>query len=342
MAKAKTHVNFFLILLGAALVLGFIIIRPYITTIIVGGILAAIFSPLYDYLRRFVRKESLTAVVTLILVFIVVLIPLFFLGSQVFQESKDVYSSLTSNGTLGGLFESTKNLITKYIPGASFDISNAQIGEYARQVLGKVIENIGPVFSGIAQIALHIVLSLMAFYYFLKDGDKLKEELIKLSPLKEKENREIIEKIKTAITSVVRGSLVIGIIQGILTGIGFSLFGIPNPALWGSLAVIAALVPGAGTALIIIPGVLFLAFSGSLVSAFLLLIWGFVAVGLIDNFLGPRLMGRGTKMHQFMILLSVLGGITIFGPVGFLIGPLILSFILALIDIYPAVILKRR
>ncbi|MDP2704348.1 MAG: AI-2E family transporter [bacterium] len=342
MAETKTHANFFLLLLALATVLGFIILHPYFTSVIVGGILAVIFYPLYKRFLSRVRTKTLAAAATLALVLIIVLIPLLGIGVQVVNEAGDVYARLTANGTLGDIIESLERTIAKYIPGAAIQISDAQIREYARQAVGKIIENIGPVFSGVAGLVLRIVLTLMALFYFLKDGDKFREKCIELSPLAEKDNRAIIEKIRVAIVSVIRGSLVIGVVQGMLTGIGFALFGVPNPALWGSLAAIAALVPGVGTSLINIPGILFLVISGNYLNALLLLVWAAGAVGLVDNLLGPHLISKRTKIHQFLILLSVLGGIKAFGPVGFLIGPLVLSFLLALLDMYPSIILKRN
>ena len=187
-----------------------------------------------------------------------------------------------------------------------------------------------------------MILTLFTLYYLLKDGAKFREKIMEFSPLKKSEDEKIFEKVKGTVTSIVRGSLVVGVIQGIMTGLGFLIFGVPNPALWGSVAIFAAIIPGVGTALVNIPAVLFLAISGSGTNAFLLLLWSMSAVGLIDNFLRPYLIGRDAKLHPFLVLLSVLGGIHVFGPVGFLVGPLFLSFLLALLEIYPTIVLKNN
>ena len=120
--------------------------------------------------------------------------------------------------------------------------------------------------------------------------------------------------------------------------VGIWIFGIPNATLWGSIAAIAALIPSVGTSLVVLPGVLYLFLFGERFAALGLMIWGMTAVGLIDNILGPHLMKRGIAIHPFFILLSVLGGLGLFGPVGFLIGPLILALLFALLDIYAKVI----
>lgn len=119
------------------------------------------------------------------------------------------------------------------------------------------------------------------------------------------------------------------------------LFAVPGAAFLGVLTAIGALVPGVGTAAVILPIVLFLFLSGNVGSGIGLLCWGIVAVGLIDNLLGPRLVGRGLRIHPFFVLVSVLGGVTIFGPFGFIIGPMVLALLFAFLDLYKLLILKE-
>ncbi|OQW98324.1 MAG: hypothetical protein BWK74_04780, partial [Desulfobacteraceae bacterium A6] len=144
------------------------------------------------------------------------------------------------------------------------------------------------------------------------------------------------------INSVIKGNLTVAVIQGALTSAGFAVFGIPNAVLWGSVTAIAALIPGVGTSLVLIPAILFLFLSGKFLSGFGLLAWGAGAVGLVDNFLGPKLVGRGMQMHPFIILLSVLGGIGFFGPIGFLLGPLAISLLFAFLEIISSVKLQEK
>jgi len=137
-----------------------------------------------------------------------------------------------------------------------------------------------------------------------------------------------------SIRSIIGGSIVVAICQGIVSGIGFAIFGIPNPALWGTLAGLAALIPGVGTSLILIPAVVYAFVAGSLFHGIGLGIWGLTAVGLLDNFLSPKLIGGGLKIHPLIVLFSIIGGLTFFGPEGFLLGPLTISLLMALLGIY--------
>jgi predicted PurR-regulated permease PerM len=124
-------------------------------------------------------------------------------------------------------------------------------------------------------------------------------------------------------------------IQGILVGFGFYLFDVPSPAIWGFVAAISSIIPTIGTSMVTIPGVLFLLFTGHPLPALGLLIWAITAVGLIDNFLAPIIIKSGVNIHPFLILMSVLGGIAVFGPLGFIIGPVLLSLLFTLFDLYP-------
>ena len=126
----------------------------------------------------------------------------------------------------------------------------------------------------------------------------------------------------------------IALIQGVLTAIGFSIFGIPHSILWGTVTIVVALIPGIGTALVLLPGIIYLFAIGETGSGIGLLVWGVLAVGLIDNLLGPKLVGRNLQLHPLLVLLSVLGGIAFFGPVGIFLGPICVSLLFALINVY--------
>ena len=135
-----------------------------------------------------------------------------------------------------------------------------------------------------------------------------------------------------------RGTLVTAVVQGFLVSIGFVMFGVSNPVVWGLVATISALLPMVGTGIITFPAAFFLMATGHLLPGIGMIIWGVVIVGLIDNALRPMLMNRTMHIHSFLILLSVFGGLVYFGPIGFLAGPIILAFFFVLLDIYPEIV----
>ncbi len=332
----KSELYFIFTLLAGAGVLTFLIFKPFLYALILAVIFATVFEPVHKRALVVTRdKSGLAALVTTISILVVIVVPVTFLGIQIFKESVQLYASLANNGGAAGLSRAIEGVAQSwgfFLPAGSFDL-----GQYMQQGLSWLIQHIGTVFSNATKIMVGIFVLLIALFHLFKDGDKLKRSLIALSPLHDIHDQTIIRKLELAINSVVRGSILVGLVQGVLTAIGLAIFGVPNPVLWGSVAAITALIPGFGTSLVIVPAIIFLVIAGSATSALGLLAWGIVAVGLIDNVLGPKLVGRGTKLHPFLILLSILGGISLFGPLGFLFGPLSVSLFVASLEIYSTI-----
>lgn len=336
----RTHIQtvFFFALLLGVLSVAFFMFLPYFTTLAVAATLAVVIYPLHHRIIRLVRgKEVIAAFLSLLCVGLLLLAPLFFVGTQIYLEAQSLYLRIAENRDT--LTESVMVFVDGYIrqfaPHVSIDLQS-----YVGQGLGFLVGRLGPLFAGTAQTVLHFFLGAIALYYFLKDGPKFLRSLVALSPLPDTEDEDVLRRLVTAVNSIIRGSLIIAIIQGVMTGIGLTIFGVPSPTLWGSMAAIGALIPGVGTAIVLAPAILFLFLAGKTAAAIGLFIWGIVAVGLIDNFLGPVLVGRGIKIHPLFILFAVIGGLGFFGPVGFLLGPLVLSLLYALLDIYRLLLKK--
>lgn len=327
-----------LALLAAALAVSFFVLQPFLNPVLLAMAFAVALNPLYARILAWFReRRGIAAFSVVAIVIIFILVPLAVLGVRIFEEASQLYSSFVGGGS-DVVFGAVKDLLARFpqfVP-ASQELSSAP-NQYLKQALGWLLQNASAVFSNAINIITGFFIFVIALYYFLKDGKRLKDAVVALSPLENADDEAILKKLEAAVNSVLRGGLAIALIQGVLTSAGFLAFGVPNPVLWGSAAAVAALIPAVGTALVVIPAVAFLFFTGQAFSAFGLLVWGMLAVGLIDNFLGPRLMGRGTELHPLVIFLSVLGGIVFFGPLGFLLGPLALSFLFALFDIYSSI-----
>jgi predicted PurR-regulated permease PerM len=335
MDKKHHHHYFLLLALATSIIVVYFIAKPFFGPLILAAVFAFLFQPMYQKLLGYLKKrESVAAIATTIIAIIVVLVPIALLGTQIFKESSQLYQSLVGEGKDGfvGTIENIINQARTVLPiPPDFELN---FGHYVRQGLEVLIQNFGAVFSSLAGILLNSFVFLTAFYFFLKDGCKLKNYLVALSPLDDNDDELIVSRLKLGVSAAVKGNLAIGLVQGALTGIGFAIFGVPNAALWGGVAVVAAFLPGIGTALVITPAIIFLFLTGNTFGGVGLLIWGVTAVGLVDNFLGPRLVGRGMQLHPLAVFIAILGGMAFFGPLGFLLGPLAMSVCLALIDIY--------
>jgi predicted PurR-regulated permease PerM len=334
--------NYFLLFcLAASLVVVYFILKPFLAPLILAAVFAYLFQPVQRRMARlFGGRGSLAALATTLAAIVLLLLPLGLLGAQIFKEATQLYASLAGPGTGGlvDLLERAAGAVQARLPiHIETDLS---VSRYAQQALGVLVSHLGPIFSSLAGILLSTFVFITSFYFLLKDGGRLKAYLVETSPLADRDDEMIASRLESAVSASVKGSLTIGLVQGILTGIGFAIFGIPNAALWGSVAAVAALVPAVGTSLVIAPAILFLFLTGSTLGAAGLLAWGVTTVGLVDNLLGPRLIGRGMQLHPLVVFLAVLGGLSFFGPLGFFLGPLALSLCIALLDIYSS--LKER
>ena len=331
----------FLILVG---ILVFYMFIPFLSALILSITLAIIFNPLFGRVLKFsLGSRSIASLLTILVVLVIFLIPITFFGVRVFNQAHSIYVKLSTTddktNTLKEISTSIENAVNRVSPNTKLAID---IKEVSDQFFRWIVSNIGSIFSSIARIFTMFLLSLLALYYLFKDGPRFKEKIFSFSPLPRNHNDAIVSKLKVAVNSVIRGYLIIAAIQGTLAGIGFAIFGLPNAAFWGLTTMVSALVPVFGTSLVVFPAVAYLYFTGSTAASVGLLIWALTAVGLIDNFLGPRLIGRSANIHPLFILLSVLGGVALFGPVGFLIGPISLALLFALLEIYPIIILGRE
>ena len=340
MNHQKSELYFLLVLLAGIFALAFFIFKPFLFALILAIVFATVFQPLHQKILAMTReRKGLAALLATVSVLIVVVAPLTFLGIQIFQEASGLYSSLLAQNSgatdlsrgIGGYLQS----LIRFSPvpiETSFDVN-----QYLKQGLSWLLQHLGPLFANVAKVVVGVFIFLIALYYLFRDGRKLKAAVITVSPLQDIHDETIFNKLSLAINSVIKGSLAVALVQGTLTAIGFAIFGVPNATLWGSVAAITALIPGIGTALVLLPAILYLYFSGATLFAVGLLLWGITAVGLVDNFLGPKLVERGMRLHPFLILLSILGGMSFFGPLGFLLGPLVLSLLFALLEIYFAI-----
>lgn len=336
MEKQKTGNYFLIALLLVVFVLTFFIFRPFLYALIMAVVFSTIFAPIHKRVLALTKNSrSFSALVLTILVLLIVILPLLAIGTQLFQEASGLYNFLSIKSQTGDLSSVVNSVILSLEKVLPFSLNSfIDIDHYLRLVLSWFVDNLGTIFANLARIMMGVFIFLLALFYIFRDVAGFKQAIVSLSPLQDVHDEKIFSKLTLAVNTVIRGSLMVAIIQGILTAIGFFIFQVPNPTLWGAVAAITALIPGIGTSIVLIPGILYLLLVGNSGLALGLLIWGLVAVGLIDNFLGPKLVGRGTSLHPFLILLSILGGIVFFGPIGFILGPLVLSLLFALLEIY--------
>lgn len=323
---------FFTLLLGVAALIAFMF-QPFFNVIAISAVLALTFRPVFLWLRAKVCRGRGTpaALATILFLLVVVAGPLAFVGARVFEESRDVYASIGRGGFdfAAAIERWVEAPVRAFAPGFQIDLRAV-----AASVFGYLGSHAGAVLSGAVSVVASLALVLIATFFFLKDGPELLAKLRRLSPLDDDDDEALSRRIGAAVNAVVRGVVLVGVVQGLLVGVGFAIFGVGNATLWGFLSALLAMVPGLGTGLVTLPAVAYMLAVGKTGAAIGLAIWGFAVVGLVDNFLAPYFYSRGIEIHQIAILFSVLGGIALFGPLGFVYGPVVLALFVALVGVY--------
>ncbi|MEN9921800.1 MAG: hypothetical protein RL097_76 [Candidatus Parcubacteria bacterium] len=338
-SRVVQYVFFFGMLLFAGYMV-WLIMEPFLTALALSMIIVTICHPMYLRIRRRVPRQNKTiaALLSTLLVLLVVVIPLFLLSSMVVREIVSFYQDLDAGSLpIQSVVTLIESRIQAFAPDFQIDI-NEQIKQTAQWLTG----SLGAIFKGTISTIFIFFIALIGSFYFFRDGREFLQVLINASPLPNREDTAILNRLARAIRAVATGTVLVALIQGSLVAIGFTIFGVDRAILWGSIAALGALMPGIGTTIVTAPAIVYLFYVGDLFSAFGLLIWSMLIVGLVDNMIGPYLIGRGNNLHPFIVLISVLGGIALFGPIGFIIGPVFITLFLALLEIYHQYVLEDK
>ncbi len=315
-------------------------IRSFLMAIFLAGLFSALAHPIYHRLKIWLGdRTSLASLTTLLLIILFVMLPMVILTGVVTAQAIRVGNSV-------------KPWVQHQIeaPDEFFSLLNSipffdQITPYREFLFQKAGEMVGTISSFLINSLSSATIGTMNFffmtfvllysmYFFLMDGKYLIERILYYLPLENEDEQRMLSRFTSVARATLKGTAVIGILQGSLSGIAFAIVGIPSAVFWGVLMVVLSILPGIGTALIWIPAAIILAVSGHMVKAIGLAIFCAVVVGSLDNFLRPVLVGKDTQMHELLIFFGTIGGILMFGVVGFIIGPIIAALFITVWDIY--------
>ncbi len=320
---------FLYLLLAACLILTFFVFLPFLIPLALGIAFAVLLAPWYQALLvKTGNRANLSAFLTVAAFICIIVVPLAGIGILGYQEAQSMFSG--DSPVLAPNISNALVSLQKQLPA----LAGINIDEYVQNALGFLAGNVGAVFSATFSTLLSFFLMVLSLFFFLRDGDHWRTAVIKVSPLSGDRNRLILDEMQKSIRGIIQGYLLIALIQGILMGIGLFVFDVPHAVLWGILAGIAALIPVIGTMAVSIPVAMYLYIVGGIVPALGFMAWAGVLVGMVDNVLNPIIVGRKVNIHPLMILLSVLGGVSFFGPAGILLGPLLASLLYTLIIMY--------
>ncbi len=312
------------------IVLAVIILKPIIIPVILGLLLAYIFYPIYNFVLKIVREKNTSALIIIILILFAFFIPAWFLLPILVKQIFSTYFFL-SKIDIG-------EFISENLPQfAQTDIAKefvASTSNALSNLSNKVLGFVSKAFLDLPVLLLKGVVFFFVFFFGMRDGKALKEYILSLSPFPPKVENKLTKKFKDMTNSIIFGFIIVGILQGVLTGIGLFIFQVPRALLLTVVAIFTAIIPVLGAWVIWIPAVIYLFLAGKSVSAIILLIYCATIVSWVDNILRPYIVSRKTKVPTGIVVVGMIGGLIAFGITGIIIGPLVLAYILVIIDAY--------
>ena len=315
-------------------------IGPFLQALFLAAVLTGILYPLYVWLRAHLRKETLAAGATVLLVLIAVVLPLLLLLGVFVREAvrlTDIVGPWLEQAANG---EGLPSRLPTWLPFAEVlepyrDQIYTRVGEAITQLGSFLAIRVSTITQGTVAFVLNLFVMLYALFFFLLAGPRLLR-IFDYTPLTDMDRDVIVEKGISITRATLKGTIVIGVLQGTLAGAAFAVAGLPGPVFWGAVMALASVVPLLGTAIIWVPAVVYLLFQGQLVAGIGLLAWCAIVVGGVDNIVRPHLVGSDTQMPDVLILLSTLGGIAMFGVTGVIIGPVVAGLFLTSWHIFAA------
>jgi predicted PurR-regulated permease PerM len=326
------QITLFLLTLGV-LILCALVLRPFFTAIVGAIVLAVVTERPYDWLATKIKHRSTCAAVALIVIILAVIVPVFFLAQELGDQAFTAVTALRS--------DAGQNRVTDFIANrpalassiqtftSSIDLNNA-----ARSTAAYLGGNLAGLVGNSVRLITQLVVMLFLLFFLFRDRALALTSLRSLLPLREDETDELLDRAGNTIFATALGRLTIAVVQGLLAGLAFWVLGVPGVILWAFTLTACAMIPAFGAFLVWGPVAIYLGLNGHWGKAALLAIWGGFIVSTIDNILYPVLIGSHLRAHTATILLSILGGIAVFGPIGIILGPVLFTIASTVLDIW--------
>lgn len=319
-----------LILLLSLIALSFLLVKPILLSALLGVILAFIFLPVYTWINRYITSKNLSASILCTFLILLIILPFWFFTPILVDQSIKIYLAVQQADFVTPL----KAVFPKIFASERF---SAEVGSILYSFVTKITNSVMNCFSNLIlnspTLFLQSLVTLFTFFFVLRDKEEFLVYLETLLPFSDDVKKKLFKKTQDITVSVLYGQIILGIIQGVITGIGFFVFGIPNALFLTLLAIVAGIFPIIGTTVVWIPLVVYLIIQGNIIAVVGISLFGIFA-SIIENVSKPIFISRRSKMHSSLILFGMVGGVFLFGVLGFILGPLILAYLFILVEFY--------
>lgn len=331
----------FLLILVVAISIAFIaMLRPFLLTILMAAIFAGLAYPLYQRLAVGLGgHRAIAAGVTLLLILLGFVLPLLAILGIVLNQAIRVTGSITPVVERFLSEPTYLEQVLERIPGFEHlepyrDDIVTRAGDIVNAIGGFLINSLSNTTRGTVTFVFHFFILLYSIFFLLMDGPSVLRRVLSYLPLTDDDSQRMKDRFVSVTRATIKGTVIIGIIQGSLSGMAFWVVGIPDVVFWTVVMVVLSVLPVIGAALVWVPAAIILAATGEVFNALMLVVFCALIVGSVDNVLRPRLVGHDTKLHDLVILFSTLGGIIMFGPVGFIVGPILAGLFVTTWEIF--------
>jgi predicted PurR-regulated permease PerM len=316
-----------------------LMIKPLVSVLLWSSILVIIFFPLYKKLTVLIKNHTLSAIITILASLLIFIIPLTLISAAVVNELAGIATTTINsiqemiNHPEQGKLRYMYDYINQYVNIQEF-MKSDELKSIASRVSETALQASWYVLGGVAGTLVSIFFAIFTMFYLFRDGEKIVGDLPNILPLENDQAKELIKSTSDLISATIRGSLMVALMQGVLAGTMFWILGIPSYLVLGMVTMIFALIPTGGTAFVTGPVIIVLAISGDYWKAGILLLYASLVIGMVDNFLLPRLIKQKAKMNELFVFFSVIGGIQLFGLLGLFLGPIILAIAIGLLTVF--------
>jgi len=318
------------LILAALFILSFFLLRPIILSILFGIILAFIFVPIYNFVFKYIKSKNFVAILMCLILILLIVIPAWYVAPIAIDQSIKFYMNSQNTDFVTPL----KTIFPSLFQSEAFaNEIGSTIHSFVTKTTNSLMNSFSNVILNFPTIFLQLLIVIFTFFFVLRDKEDLIIYIKSILPFSKEVEKRLFKSSKDLTVSILYGQIVLGAAQGIVVGIGFIIFGVPNALLITFLAILAGIFPIVGATIVWIPVVIYLLIAGNNVSAFGIIIFGIIS-SLVENLFKPIFISRRTNMKSSLILFGMVGGIFLFGLPGMVIGPLILAYLLIILEAY--------